>query len=1427
MSNKNDFNDCELSEEQKKIVYSDINQNQKIEACAGSGKTTTLIYRVKYLINNKIKPQKIILTTFNIEAAKNLNKKAKQVLETKDQTNLKIVNIDKFIYEIYESNLKINDPLQKKYIKQSLTYISSLVLKYLSSDQGRKILNQYSHFFFDEFQDINDIQYNILMQFCKNNCKIIAIGDEAQNIYSFRNSRLEFIQKKIDDDVEKYQNQKIHIYNLSINFRSQSKIIEFCNQILINIKKSHQMQSAKQSYQEEEKPIVKIYQSKQEQYETIIEEIYDLVQKHKYQLSDIAILSPRNEEIKHIQAILERKNYEVRKNSQNQTIIQQEQQQEEIPYRILQKNSNLLLLNYSKTFDDDDIIAKLTLSTFHSSKGLEWKVVYIVGINDKHFPRAFLAQSNQENTKEKLIEILRTFYVACTRSIDLLNLSFVKDDNKVEFICRFMSQINEKYFQKDEYFKKKNIAKMNLQSYNQQLIKQGENEFQQNLSKTNHKESSLFQIISNFSFNDFEKINQYLQDLEQLELNINQTKKKVTYSLKDLKPNNNCQSLLSYLDLLLQRTIAEKFNLNSGYRYQKAEKILFCIDLDKKQQAIFNEFKCLFSEYCEKTNNYQQFLEILLTQYQRDSNRIQKINNSKQEICSIYETIKSYLKDYKIKFKDIQHHTKKYFPDNFQHKQQFYECYKKFINKEHKFLSYLNPPNQKQQISKTQFIYVLSKLDLIYEGKQECLYRNDSEDIDIYHKFTLKYNIERFLKIIESKTKDNKDFNIEVKKEVKDQGQLYGIVDLLVGDTIYKFVYNFQEVYPIQIAHQDIIQQLAFALILNEQGAKITQISFYNIIEEDKIDYSIQKFIENPVISKDYLEFLKYKASSLEQEFVQTSYGEQQIEQQQMPNLNLANEINNYQLQSNQNQSQQILQFQEQFDSNKDSLKEIQQDKSPFQIKEQQKNEIHQLNQFQYTNYQDLNQKSFDDICIQNQFYSYQDNTFQKESKQKSFDDQMLKKNQQINLFETKYMNQNVSLNNYDYNIEQNQIQQQHQNQQDQKRYPFQFINEGSQLEEDQKLNKFHFQFQNEQNMLNNQNQTVNNKLLIENQNQLFIKQAKQNQLFQSDTQNEEEKIIDKFQEPIPYTNYYCKESMNNQIKLITQTNSNNFGNIPKFQNQQSLFEESDFIQNQQKQIISKVTDNNPKSDLNQNFPQQAGQFLKTNVLENIPQNTLDNKQLDQIENSNLYQKSNNLHLLAHQQVNQDKIIKEIQEQLSKLNQLVINNTKNIIEILQWLSQDINNLNDKSVNEQIQQLQISLSKQFVKINYQKIQLMLIMYTANKSYSDFKKNELIQFLVDLITIEQNNKPINKKNIKFANQIDSYPTSDEDLDLDEQILKIKQGLAIESQIEQCNDWYEIRGDVAKILKKRDKPNKRQFEQTDESIQNEQQVYKQLKQ
>ncbi len=59
----------------------------------------------------------------------------------------------------------------------------------------------------------------------------------------------------------------------------------------------------------------------------------------------------------------------------------------------------------------------LVLSTVHAAKGLEWNRVFVIGLNDGHFP------TSKAVTTDQLEEERRTFYVAITRAARLLCMS--------------------------------------------------------------------------------------------------------------------------------------------------------------------------------------------------------------------------------------------------------------------------------------------------------------------------------------------------------------------------------------------------------------------------------------------------------------------------------------------------------------------------------------------------------------------------------------------------------------------------------------------------------------------------------------------------------------------------------------------------------------------------------------------------------------------------------------------------------------------------------------------------------------------------------------------------------------------------------------------------------------------------------------------
>ena len=104
-----------------------------------------------------------------------------------------------------------------------------------------------------------------------------------------------------------------------------------------------------------------------------------------------------------------------------------------------------LLTDQDSDKDGDD--EKITLMTVHSAKGLEFKNVFVVGLEENLFPSALSLNSYKELEEER-----RLFYVAITRAEEHCYLSFAKSRfkyGKMEFSSpsRFLKDIDAHFLQ--------------------------------------------------------------------------------------------------------------------------------------------------------------------------------------------------------------------------------------------------------------------------------------------------------------------------------------------------------------------------------------------------------------------------------------------------------------------------------------------------------------------------------------------------------------------------------------------------------------------------------------------------------------------------------------------------------------------------------------------------------------------------------------------------------------------------------------------------------------------------------------------------------------------------------------------------------------------------------------------------------------------
>ena len=106
--------------------------------------------------------------------------------------------------------------------------------------------------------------------------------------------------------------------------------------------------------------------------------------------------------------------------------------------------ANVALLTDQDTEDEEDR-NKVTLMTMHSAKGLEFKHVYIVGMEDTLFPSPMSSGSARELEEER-----RLFYVAVTRAEKQATLSYALNRYKWGNLercspSRFLREIDQKF----------------------------------------------------------------------------------------------------------------------------------------------------------------------------------------------------------------------------------------------------------------------------------------------------------------------------------------------------------------------------------------------------------------------------------------------------------------------------------------------------------------------------------------------------------------------------------------------------------------------------------------------------------------------------------------------------------------------------------------------------------------------------------------------------------------------------------------------------------------------------------------------------------------------------------------------------------------------------------------------------------------------
>jgi DNA helicase-2/ATP-dependent DNA helicase PcrA len=422
-----------------------------VVAGAGTGKTKVITHRIAHLINDGIKPCQILAVTFTNKAAQEMIERINRLAISKSNPenaptvgtfhaiaanilrkygnhinispNFSILNekgsldIIKSVIEELKFDLRQFKPVsiqnlisQKKsrlgldknngqanetgeFFPKNLNLILEKYNKRLEENKALdfddliqktvflfekypEILKNYQekwrHIHIDEYQDTDNAQYRLIRLLSAAENNICAVGDEDQSIYGFRGADFTNILnfEKSWPDAE--------IITLERNYRSTRKILDAANAV---ISKNAFRRRKNLFTRGKAGAKIEAFEAKDEKEEAdfVAKTIKKLLQKEA-SASQIAVLCRANFQFPAFEEVFERHS-----------------------------------LAYQTAADQDSLLNggwPIRLMTVHAAKGLEFKYVFVPGLEKGLFPYS----SNEEER--------RLFYVALTRAQEKIFLSF-------------------------------------------------------------------------------------------------------------------------------------------------------------------------------------------------------------------------------------------------------------------------------------------------------------------------------------------------------------------------------------------------------------------------------------------------------------------------------------------------------------------------------------------------------------------------------------------------------------------------------------------------------------------------------------------------------------------------------------------------------------------------------------------------------------------------------------------------------------------------------------------------------------------------------------------------------------------------------------------------------------------------------------------
>ncbi len=259
---------------------------------------------------------------------------------------------------------------------------------------------RWSHVYVDEYQDLNPLQFKLLRAWLGPNTDLCAVGDPNQAIYAWNGSDRTLLERFCDHW------PSAEVLRLDANHRSSRQIVSAAAAALGSA-------GAGLTSTGRDGPSVKYL-------------TYRSGRAEARGAASTLLGAKRSGRPWRSMAVLARTNSQLVEIAQSLDLL-------EVPYRIAGDEGSPSALNNPAAFDspaafdtvDDQANpgapdGAVTLSSFHRAKGLEWDFVMLVGLEEGLVP------FGRATTREQTDEERRLLYVAMTRAVEELHLSWAK-----------------------------------------------------------------------------------------------------------------------------------------------------------------------------------------------------------------------------------------------------------------------------------------------------------------------------------------------------------------------------------------------------------------------------------------------------------------------------------------------------------------------------------------------------------------------------------------------------------------------------------------------------------------------------------------------------------------------------------------------------------------------------------------------------------------------------------------------------------------------------------------------------------------------------------------------------------------------------------------------------------------------------------------